>query len=64
MAVEKDSQLTSEMAEWEEATVADGLASGGTQEKNVVMMGDDARIAATVRCGESAPPRFPTGVCC
>ncbi len=31
LAVERDHRLSSEMAEWEEATIADGLASGGNK---------------------------------
>jgi hypothetical protein len=33
LAVEKDERLTSEMAEWEEATVTDGLEPGGDRRK-------------------------------
>jgi hypothetical protein len=33
LAVEKDDRLTSEMAEWEEATSADGLDSNGNRGK-------------------------------
>ena len=33
LAVEKDERLTSEMAEWEEATVTDGLKPGGDRRK-------------------------------
>ena len=33
LAVEKDDPLTSEMAEWEEATIADGLDAGWDRRK-------------------------------
>ena len=33
LAVEKDDQLMSEMAEWEEATISDGLDAGGDRGK-------------------------------
>lgn len=33
LAVEKEHELTAEMAEWEVATIADGLANGGPSKK-------------------------------
>ncbi len=33
LAVENDDRLTSEMAEWEEATITDGLDTGGDRGK-------------------------------
>ena len=33
LAVEEECQLSAEMAEWEVATIADGLGEGGRQRK-------------------------------
>ena len=34
LAVEKEHELTTEMAEWEVATIDDGLANGGSSKKH------------------------------